>query len=87
MKSFLHIKAKKIETIISYFDNHLWNVGIQINLSLSYLSTYLGHKSFNETQKYIWMTPIIFEDIKNKMEEYSRFIMDIFGGEKFDEDE
>ncbi len=29
MKSFLHIKAKKIETIISYFDNHLWNVGIQ----------------------------------------------------------
>ena len=58
-----------------------------INLSLSYLSTYLGHKSFNETQKYIWMTPIIFEDIKNKMEEYSRFIMDIFGGEKFDEDE
>lgn len=33
------------------------------------------------------MTPIIFEDIKNKMEEYSRFIMDIFGGEKCDEDE
>ena len=34
MKSFLHIKAKKIETIISYFDNHLWNVGIQKNLYL-----------------------------------------------------
>ena len=87
MKLFLDINAKKIETVISYFDNYLWKVGIQINLSLSYLSTYLGHKSFNETQKYIWMTPIIFEDIKNKMEEYSRFIMDIFGGEKFDEDE
>ena len=55
--------------------------------SSSFHIVYLGHKSFNETQKYIWMTPIIFEDIKNKMEEYSRFIMDIFGGEKFDEDE
>ncbi len=30
MKLFLHINAKKIETVISYFDNYLWNVGIQI---------------------------------------------------------
>ena len=29
MKLFLHINAKKIETVISYFDNYLWNVGIQ----------------------------------------------------------
>lgn len=29
MKLFLHINAKKIEAIISYFDNHLRKVGIQ----------------------------------------------------------
>lgn len=56
-----------------------------INLSLSYLSTYLGHKSFVETQKYIWLTPILFKDIKDKMENFSSFIMDIFEGEHFDE--
>lgn len=57
-----------------------------INASLSYLSTYLGHKSFHETQKYIWLTPLLFNDVKNKMKEYSSCIMDIFGGDKFDED-
>ena len=31
IKLFLHINAKKIETVISYFDNYLWNVGIQKN--------------------------------------------------------
>ena len=29
MKLFLDINAKKIETVISYFDNYLWKVGIQ----------------------------------------------------------
>lgn len=59
-----------------------------INLSLSYLSTYLGHKSIYETQKYIWLTPVLFKDIKGKMENYSQFIMDIFDeGEKFDEED
>ena len=29
MKLFLHINAKKIETVIFYFDNYLWKVGIQ----------------------------------------------------------
>lgn len=29
MKLFLYINAKKIETVISYFDNYLWNAGIQ----------------------------------------------------------
>lgn len=57
-----------------------------INLSLSYLSSYLGHKSIRETQKYIWLTPSLFEETRKKMEQYSSFIMDIFDGEKFDED-
>ena len=57
-----------------------------INLSLSYLSAYLGHKSLHETQKYVWLTPILFEETKNKMADYSSFITDIFGGDKFDED-
>lgn len=59
---------------------------VNVNLSLSYLSTYLGHKSIKETQKYIWMTPSLFEDVKKNMQDYSNFIMDIFEGEKFDED-
>lgn len=29
MKLFLHINTKKIETVIPYVDNYLWNVGIQ----------------------------------------------------------
>lgn len=57
-----------------------------INLSLSYLSTYLGHKTLRETQKYIWLTPCLFSDIKNKMHVYSHFLFDIFKEEKFDED-
>lgn len=57
-----------------------------INSSLSYLSAYLGHKSIRETQKYIWLTPSLFKDTKLKMEQYSSFIMDIFEGEKYDED-
>lgn len=57
-----------------------------VNLSLTYLSTYLGHKSLRETQKYIWLTPFLFNDIKNKMENYSKFIIDTFQGGKFDED-
>lgn len=32
MKLFLHINAKKIENVISYFDNYLWNAGIQKNI-------------------------------------------------------
>lgn len=55
-----------------------------INLSLIYLSTYLGHKSLRETQKYIWMTPELFKDIKVKMENYTSFIKLIFDeGEKY----
>lgn len=57
-----------------------------INNSLIYLSAYLGHKSIYETQKYVWLTPSLFKEIKKKMEDYSSFIMEIFGGEKFDEE-
>ena len=49
-----------------------------INSALAYLSTYLGHKSFNETQKYIWLTPELFDGTLNKMCEYSSVIKSIF---------
>ena len=42
----LHIKAKKIETIISYFDNHLWNVGIQKEIIL--IISKAGYTTFFE---------------------------------------
>lgn len=57
-----------------------------INSSMAYLSTYLGHKSFNETQKYIWLTPELFDDSLNKMCEYSSAIKDIFdNGDSYEE--
>lgn len=54
-----------------------------VNLSLSYLSAYLGHKSIRETQKYVWLTPGLFEDTKAKMTDYSSFIATIFQGENY----
>lgn len=54
-----------------------------INLSLTYLSDYLGHKSLKETQKYIWMTPDLFNDTKDKMNDYTSFIKTIYDGEKY----
>lgn len=56
-----------------------------INSALSYLSTYIGHKSFNETQKYIWLTPELFNSSLIKMEDYSSFIKDIFDRGDYDE--
>lgn len=56
-----------------------------INLSLSYLSDYLGHKSLRETQKYLWITPELFEEVKYKMSDYTSFIKDIYDGEKYDD--
>mgnify|MGYP000150295630 FL=1 len=56
-----------------------------INLSLSYLSDYLGHKSLKETQKYIWITPELFDEVKHKMNEYTSFIKNIYDGEKYDD--
>ena len=45
MKLFLHINAKKIETVISYFDNYMWNVGIQKNRLYrnNYYNCYFGY--------------------------------------------
>lgn len=56
-----------------------------INLSLSYLSDYLGHKSLKETQKYLWLTPELFDEVKYKMNVYTSFIKNIYDGEKYDD--
>ena len=57
-----------------------------INTSMAYLSTYLGHKSFKETQKYIWLTPELFNETLNKMTKYSYHIKTIFDdGEHYEE--
>ena len=57
-----------------------------INTSMAYLSTYLGHKSFKETQKYIWLTPELFNETLNKMTKYSSHIKTIFDdGEHYEE--
>ncbi len=56
-----------------------------INLSLTYLSDYLGHKSLKETQKYLWLTPSLFEETKNQMNSYTSFIKEIYDGEKYDD--
>ena len=49
-----------------------------INAYLVYLSTYLGHKSLLETQQYIWLTGELFEDTRLKMDQYTKFIDDIY---------
>ena len=41
MKLFLYINAKKIETVIFYFDNYLWKVGIQKNLPSTCINLFL----------------------------------------------
>lgn len=57
-----------------------------INTSMAYLSTYLGHKSFKETQKYIWLTPELYDDTLNKMSNYSYCIKEIFNnGDDYEE--
>ena len=45
-KLFLCINAKKIETVISYFNNFLWNVGIQISPCFSKI-IYLSNNPVN----------------------------------------
>ena len=56
-----------------------------VNLSLTYLSDYLGHKSLKETQKYLWLTPSLFEDVKMQMNDYTSFIKEIYDKEKYDD--
>ena len=61
MKLFLHINAKKIETVISYFDNYLWNVGIQIHrLYIIFLSIYQVKCGFHPTRKRVGFSPQIY---------------------------
>lgn len=73
---FRHTYAVMALTKLQHDENN-------INLSLSYLSDYLGHKSLKETQKYIWMTPDLFEETKIKMNDYTSFIKTIYDGEKY----
>ncbi len=49
-----------------------------VNACLYYLSTYMGHKSLQETQDYLWLTGESFEGTCRKMEEYSSFVTAIF---------
>ncbi|MDD4187357.1 MAG: tyrosine-type recombinase/integrase [Bacilli bacterium] len=49
-----------------------------INESLMALSTFLGHKSIYETQKYVWLTKELFKDTLLKNEEYTSFITSVF---------
>jgi integrase len=55
-----------------------------VNLSISYLSIYLGHTGLQETQRYIWMTKELFEDTLEKTEKYTDFIDDIMKGETYE---
>ena len=49
-----------------------------INAYIVYLSTFMGHKSLRETQKYIWLTNDLFKDTKDKLESYTSFISDMY---------
>ena len=42
-----------------------------INSYLSFLSTYLGHKCFHNTQRYWWLTKEMYQDVLLQMEEYA----------------
>lgn len=79
LHNFRHTAAIMILTQLS-------RNGEDVNASLAYLSTYLGHKSFIETQKYIWLTPELFKDTLRKMEDYSIFIKNIFeDGDRYED--
>ena len=64
MKLFLHINAKKIETIISYFDNYLWNVGIQKEFSLKITQEILT--SSTDVETLVNLLKEILDEYKNK---------------------
>lgn len=49
-----------------------------INAYIVYLSTFMGHKSLRETQKYIWLTNDLFKDTNDKLESYTSFISDMY---------
>ena len=56
-----------------------------INAYIVYLCTFLGHKSLRETQKYIWLTADLFKDTNDKLEEYTRFISELYEDSRHEE--
>jgi integrase/recombinase XerD len=49
-----------------------------INVNLMSLSVFMGHQSIYCTQDYLWLTSELFQDILDKMEDYTSFISTIF---------
>ncbi len=49
-----------------------------INVHLTSLSGFMGHKSIYATQDYLWLTGDLFNETLMKMEDYTSFITDIF---------
>lgn len=47
------------------------NTGHDIQEFLPVLSSYLGHKTLNGTQRYLHLTAELYPDIREKLEEYS----------------
>jgi len=49
-----------------------------INVHLMSLSVFMGHQSIYCTQEYLWLTSELFQDILEKMEDYTSFVSSIF---------
>ncbi|MDA3832261.1 MAG: tyrosine-type recombinase/integrase [Spirochaetales bacterium] len=49
-----------------------------VNASIAYLSTFMGHKSLRETQSYLWLTKELYSSTLAKMENYTSFISEIY---------
>ena len=49
-----------------------------INVHLMSLSVFMGHQSIYCTQDYLWLTSELFQDILDKMEDYTSFVSAIF---------
>ena len=49
-----------------------------INSHIMSLSVFMGHQSIYCTQEYLWLTGELFQDILDKMEDYTSFVSDIF---------
>lgn len=58
-----------------------------INVHLMSLSVFMGHQSIYCTQEYLWLTSELFQDILEKMEDYTSFISSIFDEKIGDLDE
>ena len=58
-----------------------------INVHLMSLSVFMGHQSIYCTQEYLWLTGELFQDILEKMEDYTSFVSSIFDEKMGDLDE